>query len=344
MHRAAALFVLLLVAGCGSSSSSGPGSLLVVANRGDGTISVIDAQSMTVIDTVALPSATNASVPGYVTYSAAHDRLYVGDEANQRVVVFAAGDFAHIADLPALGDVFHIWQNGTQLWAVDRTSRGVAVFDLATNTRITFLPIPGDLEASGGVPHDVVVDADHAYVSIVGVTDAPDVVVRYRTDTLAEAGRMLVGEDPHLFLHPTTSRLYVACQDSDAVYVFDRQTLAEEDVIPADGGHGIWIPPHGRTLYVTNFAGHEVGTPDPDGPFALISIDLSTNEVFDATHSSYSAPHNIASDAAGTRLFITHSNGARNVTAYSAFSPRTGPREIGTIEVGTNPFGICLIR
>lgn len=345
MRQAALLILLLLTMGCGSGSSTAIStSYIIVANRGDGTISIIDTQNLAVVDTVALPADTNPAVPGYATYSETRDRLYVGDEANQRVVVFSGTDFSHITDLPAIGDVFHIWHNDTQLWAVDRTNLGVAVFDLATNTRTTVITIPNDLITAGGVPHDVVLDGNHAFVSVLGVDMAPDVVVRYSLTTFTETGRFNVGEDPHLFLHPTTSRLYVACQDSDAVWVVDRETLAEIDVIPADGGHGIWIPPHGERLYVTNFAGHEPGPPNPLGPFALTTINTATNTVVDRTHAPDTAPHNIASNSTGTRLFVTHSNGGTNVTVYGAQSPSFPPREIKQVEVGANPFGLCRIR
>lgn len=345
--RNALLWILMVLAtACGSSGGGNApaDSRIVVANRGDGTISVIDVQTLTVVDTVPLPADANPSVPGYAAYSEARDRLYVGDEANQRVVVFQGSDLSHVTDLPAIGDVFHIWQNDDQLWAVDRTNLGVAVFDLATDLRIAFVPIPNDLILAGGVPHDVVIDGSHAFVSVLGIDMAPDVVVRYSLATLQETGRVNVGEDPHLFLHPTTSRLYVACQDSDAVWVIDRDTLAEVAVIPADGGHGIWIPPHGQRLYVTNFAGHEPGPPAPLGPFALTTIDTATNRVVDRTHAPDSAPHNIASNASGSRIFVTHSNGGTNVTVYGTLSVNFGPREIARLEVGANPFGLCRIR
>lgn len=346
MRHTALLFLLLLTMSCGSGGGAGvlPNSFIIVANRGDGTISIINPDSLAVLDTVDLPADTNPPVPGYAAYSETRDRLYVGDEANQRVVVFSGTTFSHITDLPAIGDVFHIWHNDAQLWAVDRTNLGVAVFDLATNTRTTVITIPNDLITAGGIPHDVVLDDNHAFVSVLGVDMLPDVVVRYSLTTFTETGRFNVGEDPHLFLHPTTDRLYVACQDSDAVWVINRDTLAEIDVVDADGGHGVWIPPHGERLYVTNFAGHEPGPPNPLGAFALTTIDLATNTVVDRTHAPDTAPHNIASNQSGTLLFVTHSNGGNNVTVFSAQTPSTAPREIGTIQVGVNPFGLCRIR
>ena len=332
--------------GCGSSDSGSSDSTtrIVVANRDEGTLSIIDDAQLAVVDTIPLPAGTNPAKPGYVAYSETRDRLYVGDEANQRIVVLSGTDYGHVTDLPAVSDVFHLWHNDSQLWAVDRANTSVAVFDLETNTRLMVIPIPTDLTSQGGVPHDVVVDANHAFVSVLGIENAADVVLRFSTSTLAETGRFPVGEDPHLFLHPTTPRLYVACQDSDAVYVVDRDTLALEDVIPVDGGHGVWIPAHGERLYVTNFAGHVVGTPNVAGAFALFTIDVAGGRVVDSTHAPASAPHNLASNLDGTQIYMTHSNGETDVSVYSAAGPSSPPRLRRVIRVGANPFGICRIR
>lgn len=348
------LLVFLACLGCGFGNSSRAGSdaspavtdpWIVIANRGDGTISIIDEATQTVADTIPLPPADNPATPGYVVWSATRDRLYVGDDANRRIVVLSGQDLSHVTDMPVVGDVFHIWHNESQLWAVDRIDKSVAVFDMDSHAWITSIPMPADLTAAGGIPHDVVVDADHAFVSLLGIDMAPDAVVRFDTTTLTESGRMAVGEDPHLFLHPLNRNLYVACQDSDVVHVFDRDTLATVTTVPVDGGHGVWIPPDGGRLYVTNFAGHEVvGPPDPRGAFALSTIDTTSHTVIDRTHADDSAPHNIASNASGSRLYVTHSNGGTNVGVYRVATSSAPPREFDQLTVGANPFGICRVR
>lgn len=338
--------IALLSQGCGlggDDDDGGPNSIIAVANRDDGTLSLIHAGTLQVVNTIPMPAAGNAPVLGYVAFSEVHDRLYIGDEGNHRIVVLNGTDLSHVVDMPVVSDVFHIWHNDVQLWAVDRTNLSVAVFDLTTNTPITTVPIPLDLVALGGEPHDVVVDADNAYVSILGITGAADVVVRYSTTTFTENGRATVGDDPHLFLHPTNQYLYVACQESDAVFLVDRNTMAVEDMITVDGGHGIWIPPHGQRLYVSNFAGHEVTPGGALGALALFAIDISTL-TSNSTHAPSSAPHNIATNASGDRLFVTHSNGGTSVTVFDVQGGLAPPSGARTIQVGANPFGICRIR
>jgi YVTN family beta-propeller protein len=313
MVRMLTFFLLALIfAGCGDQSTA-PASLIVVANRASESLSIIDPETDTVIRTVSLPAGAEPAIAGYVVYSPELDRIYVGDSANHRVVVLRAEDFGFVSSLPVPNDVFHMWLNDSLLWVVDRKDFSLAVFDLTTNTRRAVVPIPADLKALGGVPHDVVVDEDSAFVTIRSVDDFPDVVVKYNNNTLEEVGRASVGNDPHVFLHPSNRRLYVACQDTNNVFVLNRDTMIEETVVPILGGHGVWVPPHGRTLYVSNFPGHIVGGEPGPG-------------------------------ADGRKLYVTHSNGDTKVTVFTLSSPTAAPEFLREIDVGDNPFGICRAR
>ncbi|MGE4199218.1 MAG: YncE family protein [Vulcanimicrobiota bacterium] len=321
-----------------------PPQVVLVANRTSGDVTVIDASTDTVFATITLPPAANPSRPGYVVYSAALNRIYVGDDANDRIVALAANDFSFVATLTVPMDVFHMWLNQTQLWAIDRQDKSLVVFDLITNTRLAVIKIPADLEALGGVPHDIVVDDQAAYATILGVGGGgPDVVVKYSTTTLAEVGRANVGLDPHVILHPTDNRLFVACQSTDNVFVFNRNTLAQLDVIPILGGHGVWVPPHGQSLYVTNFPGHVVGGlpgPNPDGLFA---VNLNNDTAIGSLATPVAQAHNLTSTADGSKLYLTHSNAGRTVSIYTVASPTSLPVLAGQVQAGTNPFGIVFI-
>ncbi len=340
---------LLLLASCGSSSSSTTSTVamipesIVIADRGAGTLSVIDTTTDTVVKTVALPGATLPTAPGYVVYSAAHDRLYVGDTANHRVIALGGPGFTALPDLLTVADAFHMWAHGSQLWVVDRVDKSLAVFDLDTHTRIAVVPVPPDLVALGGVPHDVVVDITHAFVTVASVSNAPDVVVKYSRTTFAEVARVSVGDDPHAFLHPTSRSLYVACQDTDNVFVIDRDTLGVLTTVPTFGGHGVWIPASGQALYVTNFPGHIVGGdpgPNADG---LFTVDLNTNTSLGGTSIGFPAPHNLASTADGSKLYLTHSEGGTRVSVFDLATPTSKPVFRTAVTVGANPFGLARV-
>ena len=66
---------------------------IVVANRGEGSISVIDTKLDETVE-YPLPAGENPSEPMYVVDVSAKNRVFVGDRANDRVVVFNARNFS----------------------------------------------------------------------------------------------------------------------------------------------------------------------------------------------------------------------------------------------------------
>jgi DNA-binding beta-propeller fold protein YncE len=67
--------------------AGGAGSI-VVANRGCGTISVIDAAGDDVVRTAPLPHGRAPAEPMYVAADPVSERFFVGDRANDRVVAY----------------------------------------------------------------------------------------------------------------------------------------------------------------------------------------------------------------------------------------------------------------
>ncbi|MDA1195905.1 MAG: hypothetical protein O2894_12065 [Planctomycetota bacterium] len=131
--------------------------------------------------------------------------------------------------------------------------------------------------------------------------------------------------------------------DTDDVHVLHRDTMATVTVVPIFGGHGVWIPPHGQTLYVTNFPGHVVGGLPGPGAVGLFAVDLGTNAALGGITVPFTAPHNIASTTDGMKLYVTHSNGATSVSVYDIPTPGSDPVFREEITVGTNPFGIAAV-
>jgi DNA-binding beta-propeller fold protein YncE len=166
--------------------------------------------------------------------------------------------------------------------------------------------------------------------------------VKYSTATLTEVGRTPVGEDPHVTLHPTDNRIFVACQETDNVFVIDRTTMIESNEIPLLGGHGVWIPPQGQTLYVTNFPSHVTGGAPGPGANGLFSVDLGT-ETESGSLATAPQPHNLVSTPDGNKLYLTHSNSAELVTVFDISNPDGLPRNPSSITVGNVPFGIAFM-
>jgi YVTN family beta-propeller protein len=340
-----ALAALPALAGAASSSDApalaarSPYGAIVVANRASGTISVIDALSETVTGTYALPAGDKAPEPMYVVYSRSGDRVFVGDRANNRVVVFRAQDYSVEATVPTGAGVFHMWADpqDTQLWVNNDVDNTSTVIDPATLEVIATVPMPADLIAQGFKPHDVVLDTSYAYVTLLGGAGDSDYVIKFSKATFKELARALVGKDPHVSLTLLNDLLYVPSQNSSVVNVLDRSTLAKVKDIPVPGAHGAAMAFEGQRFYTTNLPG--------SGSGGLVAIDTTSNSVVgQAVDTPYPVPHNIASNLRTNKLFVTHSGGSSDkVTIYRASRRSPVPIYAGEVTVGLNPFGIAYV-
>lgn len=340
--------VLLLIAAsllAGSPALAGDsrpaGQTVVVANRGSGTISVIDAHTGQLIDNYALPADPNPPEPMYVVYNPQGDRVFVGDRANDQVVVFDARTFAVEAAIPTDAGVFHMWADPqeSQLWVAADIARTYTVIDTVTLEVLASVPIPGDLAALGGKPHDVILDPLRplAFASILGIQGEHDYIIQYDTRTFTETGRAPVGKDPHVSLARQNNKLYVPAQNSDLVSVLDRESLDLLAEIHVPGAHGAAMHRNGQVFYTTNLPGG--GNP------GLFAIDTRTDRLLEpAVDTPYPVPHNIVLSPSGRTLFLTHSGAASDkVTIYFIPPNRTAPLYFGEVTVGLNPFGLDFV-
>jgi YVTN family beta-propeller protein len=318
---------------------------IVVANRASASISVIDTKSDELVGTFDLPAGDNTPEPMYVVDGSAKNRVFVGDRANDRVVVFDARDFSIEATVPTGAGVFHMWADpqNKQLWVNNDIDNTSTVINPNTLEVIATVPTPEDLVELGGKPHDVILDpgGNYAYVTVLGVDGPYDYVVQFSTDTFEEVGRAAVGKDPHVSLARQNNLLYVPCQGSDVVFVLNRETLAEVIQISVPGAHGAGMTRNGKTFYTTNIT----NVPDGDDE-GLFAIDTTTNTIIDGgVDTPFAVPHNIALTPNGQKLYVTHSGGsADKVTIYTAKANDPVPVFLTEVTVGLNPFGLAYIQ
>lgn len=325
-----------------------PKGKMVIANRASGMISVIDVASDQVVGTHALPAGDKMPEPMYVVYS--RGRVFVGDRANNRVAVFNPRTFAVEGTVPAGAGIWHMWADpfDRQLWVANDIDKTCTVIDPVTLQVLATVPMPADLAAAGGRPHDIILDpnaGEFAYVSLIGVTGAADYVVKYSTRSFQEVGRAAVGKDPHLSVTQRNNLLYVPCQNSNVVMVLNRETLAPVTSISIPGAHGAGMTSDGETFYTTNFSG--------GGNDGLWTIDTGSNAVVGAPlDTPFAVPHNIAltpgrsgfiSNGRGLRkLYVTHSGATANqVTVYRLNGDQ--PVYHKEVKVGFNPFGLAYV-
>ena len=217
---------------------------IVVANRASGTISVVDVAT-DVVSTIAMPDE-NAE-PMYVNYAKASNLVFVGDRANNQVVAFDATTFAVVGTVPAGAGVFHQWannKNGDKLWVNNDIDNTMTVIDTVSLTVDATIPLPADLVALGGKPHDIVLSENgkNVFVSMIGVTGDFDYVVKYNAKgpqpSMVEVARAKVGNDPHVSAPPSSDLLYVASQGGDSVVALRQNNLKVKDEIVVDNAHG----------------------------------------------------------------------------------------------------------
>ncbi len=338
---AAAFFFAFLIALPASAANpgSGPKGRVVVANRASGSISVIDARSDALIGTYMLPAGDHAPEPMYVTYSKRGGHVFVGDRANNRVVVFAKDDFSVVATIPAGNGVFHMWSDprDRQLWVNNDVDNTATVIDPVNLSVIATVAMPADLVVDGFKPHDVILDPQgrFAYVTLVGGASEHDYLVQYSTVTFTELNRAPVGKDPHVSLTARNNLIYVPAQNSNVVTVLRRHNLEFVTELAVPGAHGAGMAPNGQVFYTTNLPG--------GGADGLFAIDTQTNTILGSADTPLAVPHNLVVTKNG-KLFLTHSGGASDkVTIYAVSAADPIPALVGEVTVGLNPFGLAYV-
>ena len=315
---------------------------MVIANRASGTISVIDIRTDLVSATVALPAASNPAEPMYVVHTPRAKRVFVGDRANNRVAVFDDITFVYETSVPVGNGVFHMWADlsDAQLWVNNDIDNTATVIDPVTLEILATVPMPQDLVALGGKPHDVILDpvGRSAFVTIVGITGVNDYVVKFDTDDFMETARAAVGKDAHVSLTPRNKLLYVPTQNSNAVYVLTRKDLSLVKILDIPGAHGAGMTRSGKTFYTTNISS--------GGVAGLFTIDTKQNVIIgNGVDTPFATPHNIALTPRDNKLYVTHSGAsADQVSVYLIDKKSRLPVLETTITVGLNPFGIAFVR
>jgi DNA-binding beta-propeller fold protein YncE len=287
-----------------------------------------------------MPPGENTPEPMYVVYSLIRHRVFVGDRANNRIVVFNARDFSVEKTIPAGAGVFHMWGSNPwwrQLWVVNDIDKTLTVVDTWTLNVVATIPLPPDLVAQGGRPHDVVLDVFEpaAYVTMIGFAGSSDYVVKYHIRTMAEERRQQVGKDPHVSLTWRNPWPYVTCQGSNQVFVLNRRTLAALPSIPVPGAYGAGMPLHGQYFYTSNLPSA--------GPAGLYAIDTGSHRVVGVADVPLPTPHNIALTPLGRKLYVTHSGANNHVSVYAVSLLDPVPRLLRTVQTGQNPFGLTFV-
>ncbi|MEQ1528265.1 MAG: hypothetical protein ABL925_03045 [Methylococcales bacterium] len=356
------LFASALIVGqcAGVAWAAGYGRI-VVANRTSGTLSIINENTDALERNVSVAGKfSRPPEPMYVNYVAKHNRLLVNDRANKQIIAMNADTYKIINTVKTGSGAFHMWSDGVgkQTWSVNDVDKSFTIINPKTMQLIKTLPIPADLKEKGGKPHDILLDkaGKWAITTIVGVgaTTDPDYVVQYSTKNFKEIARQPVGKDPHVGVLNDGKLLFVPTQNASKVYVMDpNKKLQLLKTLDVPGAHGAAWMPNGKYFYTSNLPKAALDDGNKD---MLWAIDAKALEI--AGHTSFpsatadaglQAAHNLTVNAAGTKLYLTHSghepgNQVGDVTVYSISDALPVPLYTNKrIAVGLNPFGIGYI-
>jgi DNA-binding beta-propeller fold protein YncE len=310
-----------------TAAATPPSGVVVVANRGSGDISVIDTATLAV---------TNIDLPGeaepmYVSHDTRNDRVLVGDRASSTVVVFDDESFAVIGSVAVGAGIFHQWLDADreQLWVVGTTGATVSVVDTTSLELMATFELPADVVDAGGIPHDVFVSNNNAFVSVVGLA-SDGLVIQYSTNTLTETGRIATGGDPHLFVR--SNKLYVASQDASTLSRYQATTLKPLGTIAVPAAHGLFVSDRNEVL-ATNIAGAGID--------AVWELDTQLTAITAVANTDFAVPHNLAVDNS-RQLWVTHSGGTADQVSVLPLT-NDGFGSPTAVIVGTNPFGLAFV-
>lgn len=296
---------------------------IVVANRGSGSISFVNAGNTNESKTLSIPN----SEPMYVVYVPQNDKLYVGDRAGKKIHVVNPKNQQVENSINAGNGVFHMWADGQgkELWVTNDIDNTISVINLATNTITNTINV--DLK-----PHDVFLtkDGTTAFISVFTASSTVDKVYKYSLSSHTKTGEVSVGKEPHLFHLPNTNTLYIPCQ-SGKLYIVNPDTMSITTEKDYAGAHGIFASPDQSKIFISNITGNQ-----------LFSINSTSGDQISMSATSI-IPHNITANGNGDKIFVTHSSLENKVSVYNV-NPAGVLSNSGSFNAGTNPFGIVYYK
>lgn len=285
-----------------------------VANRGDGTVSVVDTRTNAVVETV--PVGTD---PLGVAVSPLGERVYVANQVMSGTVSVIDAATNTVVDTLTVGREptgLAVKYPGTKLYVANRIDKTVSVIDLATGDEL------GPIDV-GNNPLGVAVNpaGTPAYVVNKG-SNTVSVIDTNFDEVIATVD---VGNDPqHVAVHPNGRWVYVTNTSNASVTVIDAASNAAATTIPVGTNpEGLALLPSGLRMYVAN-----------EGPDTVSVIDTSTNTVVN-TIDVGTNPNDVAVTPDGTKVFVTN-RAARTVSVIDVATETV----VATVDVGFTPVGL----
>uniref|UniRef100_A0A7S1THC1 SMP-30/Gluconolactonase/LRE-like region domain-containing protein n=1 Tax=Compsopogon caeruleus TaxID=31354 RepID=A0A7S1THC1_9RHOD len=338
MHGLAIFLVVHLASVLASSSLQGT---LVIANRGSGTLSVVDPITLANITEVTLP---DHGMPMYVNSVPATGEVWVGDRNNSRMVIYKIDGTELVYDgyVPVEAGVFHSITTqvpktrNPAVWVTCDTAKVTVVIDVLSRGRICTIPTPKRIRNSYGFPHDVTSNGRFGYVTYLNSSLNKGFVLAYDLQYRCHArAKYATAVDPHVGIWGR-SRLVVAAQGG-VVSVLQPGILTLRNRNRQPSPHGVTITRDGKLAYVTNIMN--------GGMMAVVVYQLPSGRLLECpmVMTSIGGPHNVDTSLDERRLFITHSMPSVNTAFEIGDDGCVEPNSEVQFFSGSVPFGLDVI-
>jgi YVTN family beta-propeller protein len=290
-------------------------SRVYVPNSMSNTVSVIDPNSLTVVDQFPVEALPQHVVPSWDMQT-----LYVNNNNGNTLTPIDPRSGKPGPDIP-IDDPYNLYfsPDGTKAIVMAERNNAVDFYDPKSWTLIKKVPIP-----HAGVNH-AEFSADGK--TMVASCEFSGFLVRIDLDRMEITGELNVGGKPvDVKLSPDGSVMFNANETKDGVTVVDWANMRELGFIDTGkGAHGLYPSRDGTKLYVTN-----------RGAGSVTVIDFATHKV-DGTWHFGGSPDMGGVSSDGKQLWLS---GRYNSEVY-VIDTSTG-QLIKSIPVGDGPHGLAL--
>lgn len=307
-----------------------------VANRMDGTLSILDAFSGELWDTIKVPKSSRVmseTEPRSVETS--NGVIYVADYNNNRIVAIDGSSYELLASIPTGSGptLMSIDALGNYLWVTCVTDNTVIVIDLKQHVPIRSIEAfdpEGEHEFGDNVVFDVLLEASGS-TGYVTYRDDGGLIVKYDSSGSIENFRAEEAFDmSRLATSFRFNCLYVSSMPANSLSALYNGDLGTENVVEITEPGAAVSSPSGGYIYIAS--------PTTN----LIYIwDVAALQLLDTTvTTSIAGPTEMTHT--GDRLFVTHPE-FNKVSVFEATDIDPIPIELAVTEVGDTPDGIAYL-
>ena len=321
------------------------GDHVAICNRGGGTISLVDPNTLESTE-YELP---DEGEPMYFGLSQAKSELWVGDRANNRLVIYRMKgcqvELDGYVDTPA--GLFHsmITQRLDSEYPIVATTcdidNKIVVHDLTTRRLLATLDPPQEAIDAGTKPHDITTNGDYIIATFLGGEEGSGFVACYDAIDFSLLSVLETEADPHVAIREETD-LFVAAQGGNNPGFVIKASVPDLNVLSSverPSPHGMFISFDSKYLYTTNIGG--------GGESAIDTWDVATGEQMDCptVTTSNPVPHNPTVSFDGKMIYITHSGAtSENNSAFSIGDDGCpDPSSERIFQTDENPFGLFVV-